>query len=243
MRPTLAREYWPDRSPIGQRIRGTTNDRYMEWMTVVGVVEDVRHASVLADPEPELYVSAIQRPNRASYTTLTIEAERDPAALAGAVRDAIRRVAPQVPADLETFDSIAARDIADRRFAMVLISGFALMALLLAAIGIYGVVSYTVGRRTREIGIRMALGAEPGRVMLGVQREMMIPVALGAVVGVVAAVLLSRLARGLLFGVDPLDVGTFAGVTLILLAVASVAAYLPARRSARVDPVEALAAE
>jgi predicted permease len=240
---SLASEYWPDESPIGQRIRGTTNDRYEEWMVVVGVVEDVRHSSILADPQPELYASAVQRPNRAAYTTLAIEVERDPAALAGAVREAIRRVAPQVPAELETYESIAARDIADRRFTMVLISGFALVALLLAAIGIYGVVSYTVGRRTREIGIRIALGAEPGRVVLGVQRDVMIPVALGAVVGVAASVFLSRVVRGLLFGVDPLDIGTFAAVTIVLLAVAAGAAYVPARRSARVDPVEALAAE
>ena len=241
----LAEEYWPGESPIGRRIRGTTNDRYMEWMTVVGVVENVRHSSILAEPDRELYVSGLQRPNRASYMTLTIESggARDAAALAGPVRDAIRRVAPQVPADIETFESIAARDLADRRFAMVLISGFAVIALLLAAIGIYGVVSYQVGRRTREIGIRIALGAEPGRVMRGVQMDMLLPVGIGAAAGVGGAIYLTRLIQSLLFGVDAVDPLTFAAVTLLLVGTAALATYIPARRSARVDPVVALAEE
>lgn len=239
----LAEEYWPAESPIGHRVRGTTNDRYQDWITVVGVVENVHHASVTAPVQPELYVSALQRPNRASYMTLTIETDGDPAALAGPVRRAVRDVAPQVPARLETFRHIAARDLAGRRFALVLLAGFALIALLLAALGIYGVVAYTVGRRTREIGIRIALGAEPRRVMRAVQKEMLVPVGGGAVVGVAGALLLSRVMGSMLFNVEPIDPATFAAVTLLLVGTAAFATWVPARRSTRVDPVEALAEE
>lgn len=240
---TLADEYWPGRSPIGRRVRGTTNDRYDDWLTVVGVVDDVHHESVLAPVRAELYVSGLQRPNRAAFMSLTVESAVEPAHLAGPLRHAIRRVAPQVPAELETFDHVAARDVADRRFALVVLGAFAVVALLLAAVGIYGVVSYSVGRRTREIGIRIALGAEPGRVMRSVQSQMLPPVAIGSAVGVAGAYYLSRFMGSMLVDVDPIDPSTFAAVTLLLILTAAFATWVPARRSTRVDPMEALAEE
>lgn len=239
----LAEEYWPGRSPLGRRIRGTTNDRYQNWMTVVGVVENIRHESVLAQPRGELYVSGIQRPNRASFMTLTIETEADPASLAEPVRAAIRGAAPQVPTDMETFAAVASRDLADRRFVLVIIGGFAGLALLLAGLGIYGVVAYSVSRRTREIGIRVALGAEPRQLRWRVQRETLRPVALGVAIGVAGAVALSRVVRGFLFGVQPIDPVTFALVAVLLVGIAITATWIPAQRSTRIDPVDALAAE
>lgn len=237
---TLAEAYWPGQSPIGRRVRGTTNDRYEDWITVVGVVDDIRHASILAAPQRELYVSAVQRPNRAGFMTLTVETDGDPAALVGSVRSAVRSVAPQVPTEMEPLADIAARDLAGRRFVLALLSGFALIALLLSALGIYGVVAYTVGRRYREIGIRIALGADPRRVMWSLQAQMLAPVGIGAVAGVVGAVLLTRFLASMLFNVDPLDPATFALVTAFLVGTAMLATWVPARRSTRIDPVEAL---
>ena len=241
---SLAQEYWPEASPIGRRIRGTTNDRYIhDWLTVVGVVEDIRHASVLATPQPELYVNAIQRPNRASVITLVIETSGPAAAVAPLVRETIARVAPETPVELTPYADIAARDTADRRFVLVVISVFAAIALLLSGVGIYGVVAYTVGRRTRELGIRVALGGDPGRVVRAVQSRTLVGAGAGIVVGALAALLLTRLLRGLLYDVQPLDLPTFLAAPVVLLGAAWLASWLPARRITRMDPLDALRSE
>ncbi|HKJ91689.1 MAG TPA: FtsX-like permease family protein, partial [Longimicrobiales bacterium] len=236
----MADRFWPGEDPIGKRLRGTTNDRYPDWLTVVGVVGDVRQRSLTADPRPELYVDAIQRPARAREMTFTLYAAGDPGLVAGPARAAMHQAAPEAAVTTATMRSIASRSVADRRFTLLLLGVFAAVALALAGAGIYGVVGYTVARRTREIGIRLALGAEPGRVLRMVQRGMLAAVGIGALVGIGAALGLTRLLSGLLYGVAPLDPATFVAVAFLVLAAAWLASYLPARRAAAVDPMRTM---
>ncbi|MEJ2184427.1 MAG: ABC transporter permease [Gemmatimonadota bacterium] len=237
---TLADRYWPGEDPIGKRLRGTTNDRYADWMTIVGVVGNVRHRSLTATPRAELYVDAVQRPARARDMTFTLHTAGDAAALAGPARALLRRAVPDAALTTATMRNIAARSVADRRFTLLVLGAFAAVALLLAGAGIYGVVGYTVARRTREIGVRLALGAEPSRVLRMVQGGMLVPAGVGAVMGLGAAFGLTRLLSGLLYGVAPLDPMTFAAVSILVLAAAWLASYVPARRAAAVDPVRAM---
>ncbi len=237
---TLAERYWPGQDPIGKRLRGTTNDRYKDWLTVVGVVGDVRHRSLTAQPRAELYVDAVQRPDRARDMTFTLHTTRDAGLLAGPVRGVLRQAAPEAAVTTATMRSIASRSVADRRFMLLVLGTFALTALLLAGAGIYGVVGYTVARRTREIGIRLALGARPARVLRMVQGGMLVAVAAGAVIGLAGALGLTRLLSGLLYGVAPLDPATFAAVSVVVLAAAWLASYVPARRAAAVDPARTM---
>jgi putative ABC transport system permease protein len=236
----LADRYWPGQDPIGKRLRGTTNDRYMDWLTVVGVVGNVHHRSLTATPRAELYVDAVQRPARAREMTFTLHTAGDAGMLAAPARTLLRRAAPEAAVATTTMRAVAAYSVADRRFTLLVLGAFAVVALLLAGAGIYGVVGYTVARRTREIGVRLALGAEPGRVLRMVQGGMLAPAAVGAAVGLAGAVGLTRLLSGLLYGVAPLDPATFGAVSVVVLAAAWLASYVPARRAAAVDPVRAM---
>jgi putative ABC transport system permease protein len=239
----LADRYWPGENPIGKRLRGTTNDRYPDWLTVVGVVGDVRHRSLTAQPRAELYVDAVQRPDRAREMTFTLSTTGDAGLLAGPARAALREAAPDAAVKMATMGSIVSRSVADRRFTLLLLGAFAVVALLLAGAGIYGVVGYTVTRRTREIGIRLALGAEPARVLRMVQRSMLVAAGVGAAIGLAGAVGLTRLLSGLLYGVTALDPATFAAVAAVVLGASWLASYLPARRATAVDPVRTMREE
>jgi putative ABC transport system permease protein len=209
----------------------------------VGVVGDVRHGALLEDPAPEIYVHYLQRPNRAQSAVITLRTSVPPSGVVGAARGRVRELDPDVPAEFATMSARVVESVADRRFTMLVLGAFAVVALLLAAVGIYGVVSYAVARRTREIGIRLALGATPGSVRGMVQRNAMRMTLGGVVVGIAGALFLSRVLQGLLYGVSPTDPATFAGVVVILTGVAWLASYLPARRTTRVDPIITMRAE
>jgi predicted permease len=243
---SMAEEFWPGQDPLGQRIGNLANDSWIygdRWLTIVGVVEDVRHGSLTAPAGPTLYVHYLQRPNRAFSAFATIRTGPPPETLTGPVRTQLQALDPQVPSSFATMAERVAGSVADRRFMLAILGLFAAVALLLAAVGIYGVVSYSVERRTREMGIRVALGAEPSGVLGLVVRESMRVVLVGIGVGIAGALALSRLMRGLLYQVSPVDPPTFWVVALLLGGIALLASYLPARRASRVDPVIALRSE
>jgi predicted permease len=245
---TLADRYWPGEDPLGKRIRNLSNDSWVygedRWLTVVGVVGDVRHGGPAAEPSPEVYVNYAQRPFRARYTTAVVRSGLPSATLVPIVRSRLKeRFGGTVPAEFQTMDAHVARAVGDRRFTMVVLGAFAAVALVLAAVGIYGVISYRVSQRTREIGVRIALGADPRQVRGMIVRNSMMMVGGGILAGAVCALLLTRVIRSFLFGVDATDPGTLAGVLLLLTGAALLACYLPARRATRVDPMVALRAE
>jgi predicted permease len=231
-----ARRFWPGRDPIGARI--TTGDT-TEYMTVVGVVADVRQENMAAKPYPQLYAVAAQNPGRAMY--LVLRTAGDPGALAGPVRRAVAALDPQLPVyGVTTMDDRVGRSVARPRVTASLVVLFGTMALALAAFGIYGVVAFSVAQRTRELGVRLAVGARPGDVVRLVVRQGMRPALGGVALGLVAAAASARLLAGLLYGVGAADPATFAGVALFLAGVAALAAWVPARRATRVSPLEAL---
>lgn len=242
----LADKVWPGESPIGKRVRNLANDSWIypdRWITIVGVVDNVRHGGLLEETAPEIYVHYLQRPDRAQSSVITLRTSVPPSSVVGAARTRIRQLDPDVPAEFATMSARVVESVADRRFTMLVLGAFATVALLLAAVGIYGVVSYTVARRTREIGIRLALGAEPRSVRGLVQRSAMRMTLGGVAVGIAGAFLLSRVLQGLLYGVSPTDPATFAGVVVVLTGVAWLASYIPARRTTRVDPMITMRAE
>jgi predicted permease len=234
----MVRRFWPNGDPVGARISvdGTT------WATVIGIVRDTRQEELGGKPYAQLYFPAVQAPSRQSY--LVVRAAGDPAALTGAVRTAVGALDPELPVfDVQTMGERLARNVARPRMTAMLVSVFGVVALALAAIGIYGVISYSVTERTRELGVRMALGAGATDVVRLVVRQGTAPVVVGLAVGLVVAWASSRVLASLLFGIGTSDPVTFALATLFLGAVALLAAYLPARRATRVDPLAALRAE
>jgi len=238
---TLARRYWPNADPIGKRIKrgGAPN---AEWMTVVGVVPNVKHRSLTETPDLWLYEPFGQVTNWGNY--LVVRAGGDPANLISAIRSEVAAIDPTIPLfDVQTMEQLIDRSLATRRLTNALLAGFALTALLLAAIGIYGVMSVSVGSRIREFGVRLALGAQGRDVVRLVVGEGMLLVAIGTILGLVGALSLKHVLSGLLFGVGVLDPVTLAVVPLILAAAAVTACYLPARRATRADPMAALRAE
>ena len=238
----MARQAFPGEDPLGKRITlGDVADA-SSWMTIVGVVGNIAQAGVTAKPYSQLYASIMQSPSRVVYVSLRTDGA--PARLVPAVRRMMREVAPDlVVNDVETLESLVARDIARPRLSVWLLGSFAAVALVLAAIGIYGVMSYTVAQRTREIGVRMALGADPAGVERLVVRQGMQPALIGVAVGLAGALAASRLIASLLYGVSALDPVTFALVPLFLATIALLATYLPARRATRVSPTVALQSE
>lgn len=233
---TMARTFWPGADPVGKRFKEIWLD---EWTTVVGVVSDVRSYGLAGDAEPEAYRPFWQLP--ASEMSLVVRTTNDPLALVPLLRATVDDIDADVPlSELRTTAQIVASSVAEPRFTMLLLAGFATTALLLAAVGIYGVVSYTVGRRTRELGLRVALGAQGTELLRMILRQALRLAALGAVIGVAMALALTRFLRSLLFDVSATDTVTLVAVPLLLVGVALVAAYLPARRATRVDPMLAL---
>lgn len=235
---------WPGDDAIGKRMTAGGMDNYFDeekWATVIGVVGDMRQRDLARPPDPTYYFAYTQRPFRARSMTAVVRPEgviRPD--LGPTVRDLALSLDSEVPVELSTIETRVSRVLAERRFTLVVLGGFAALALLLAAIGIYGVVAYTVALRTREIGIRIALGAEPSSVSRLIQKDTLTDVAIGGVVGVVLAFGLTRVMQSLLYEVSPTDPVTFMGVVLALAAVAWLAAYVPALRSTRIDPVRTM---
>ncbi|MCM3870998.1 MAG: ABC transporter permease [Pyrinomonadaceae bacterium] len=236
----LVRQYFPGEDPLGKRIRWASGPP-TRWMTIVGVVGDVKHFGLDLPEQPAFYTPYAQAAPWKRWMMVVARTQSDPAAMANAVKDQIWRVDSQLPlTKIQTMEEVAAASFAARRFNMLLLAIFAGLALALAAVGIYGVMSYAVTQRTQEIGIRMALGAQAGDVLKLIVRNGMILTLIGTVVGLAGAFALTRLMATMLFGVTPTDVGTFATVSLVLIVVAFLACYLPARRATKVDPIIAL---
>ena len=247
---SMAESYWPQEDPIGKAViasRGiveeTPEGRHLRFekqrLEIVGVVGNVRHIAIDAAPRPELFFPHSQRPSR--EMTLILRTAADPASLIPAAKEEIWRIDPDQPVtNIKTMDEWISLDIAPRRFVLLLIGSFALLAVTLAACGIYGVISYSVEQRTQEIGVRMALGAQRGNLLWLAIRQNTLWLAVGIAIGTAGAVVLTRLLDRYLYEVTPTDPATFVLVGLTLAAVALAANAIPARRVSRIDPMEAL---
>jgi predicted permease len=240
----MAARFWPGQDPIGKRFKAKSMEwRDTPWLTVVGVVGNVRHWGLEQEAPVEHYVLYRQRPERAAEMAVVVRGTGDPRQLMRAVRERVREADRDVPVDLGTLTARVDRSLAERRFVMGVLVAFGALALALAAVGVYGVLSFTVAQRTREIAVRMALGAHRPRVLALVVGHVLRVSVISALVGVVAARAVSRLMSAMLFEVSPADPRTYAAVTVVLLATALIAAYVPARRAAAVDPMVALRSE
>jgi putative ABC transport system permease protein len=235
----LARTHWPGTSPIGRRIR---QSRTGPWMTIVGVVSDVRHFGPAVPPRPEFYQPYTQ--NSMSFMAVVVRTSVDPLRVVPAARAAIREMDPAQPiSGVSTMEAHLRRSVSEPRFMSTLVAAFAALAGLLAALGIYATLAFAVAQRTREIGIRMALGAQRGRVVGLVLRRGVIIACTGTTIGLIAAVALTRVLARMLYGVSPTDLPTYAAVTVSFGLLALIACALPALAATRVDPIRTLRAE
>lgn len=236
---SMARTYWPNGDPIGKRLkRGDANSK-APWLTIVGVVKTVKHYALDTDSRVALYTPHLQ--SGAGSLAVVVRTGADPASLAASIIREARAVDPNLPLyDVKPMGQWLSESLARRRFAMLMLGLFAVVAMLLAGVGIYGVMSYTVAQRTREIGIRVALGAQTRDVLKLVVRQGMSLTGIGVGIGLVAAIVATRLMASLLFGVGATDPVTFIAIALLLAVVALLACYLPARRATKVDPMIAL---
>lgn len=236
----LAKKYWPNEDALGKRITfDDTRKPDPKWLTIVGISRSIRHRGLDVDPQPEYYLPLAQRAQ--SSMILTVRSAQDPRSLTSAVRREIQSIDPDQPiANVRTLEAVTADSIAPRRLSVVLLGAFAGIALLLAGVGIYGVISYLVVQRTHEIGVRMALGAQRGDVLRLVVGHAAKLVGIGTAIGLVLALLSTRTLSALLYSVGAFDATTFIFVTVALAAVALLASYIPALRATRADPMIAL---
>jgi predicted permease len=242
-----ARLYWPGESPLGRRISYVSGDLEPEWLTIVGVVKNTRVDGALEELEPQIFVSRAQMPRNFVGRTMAIVARAtgdDALSIAAAVNATVRAADPALPPlGGRLIEDYVSQSVGQPRFASQLVTFFAVVALVLGALGIHGVLSYVVAQRTGELGVRLALGARPAELLRLVVGQGMWLAGIGVAIGVVAALAGARVLRGLLFGVAPTDPLSFA-ITIAVLGVAAfVACYGPARRAARIDPMAALRAE
>jgi putative ABC transport system permease protein len=237
---SLVDEKWPNQNPIGQTVEFGNMDGDPRLLTIVGVVGDMHDKSLESAPRPTIYVDYRQRPTAAQRFTIVMLAPGKPDTVFSAAREIARSLDPDVPPRFSTFSNIFAASLGARRFSLLLVGIFSATALLLAMVGIYGVTAYTVAQRTREIGVRLALGASRGTVLGMVLKQGAVTGALGVGTGILGSLTLTRLLQSQLFGVSATDPATFAGVALILILVSLVACWIPGRRAARVDPMVAL---
>ena len=240
---TMAREYWPNGDAVGRRFKLGDPAEDTPWFTIVGIVGDVRQMGIDVAVKGEMYLPYGQVAPYDFYAPrdLVLRTNGDPFSVVGAVRQAIRAVDPDQPvSNVATMEEVLGREASQRRLGMILLTAFAVLALLLASLGIYGVLAYFVTQHRNEIGVRLALGATPARILLLVLQKGMKLTLVGVVIGLVASFALTRLMTSLLFGVNAVDPLTFVAVPLLLAVVALFACWIPARRAARVDPMVAL---
>ena len=237
---SVARQSWANQDPIGHTIEFGNMDGDLRLLTIVGVVGEVRKHSLEKEPRPTVYVNYRQRPRSINQFDVVIRTSSDPAAIFNALRGSLNQIDPTVPPRLHTFDQIFSESVNRRRFNLLLVGVFALTALLLAIAGVFGVLAYSVAQRTREIGVRIALGATPVNILTMVLVQGLVTIAIGTAIGLVGSFLLTRTMRSLLFQVSPNDPITIIGVALLLILIATLASYLSARRATRVDPIVAL---
>jgi len=232
----LARRYWPGGEALGKRIE-TSGDQ--QWMTIVGIVSGVNTNDLAEEKQPHLYRLMAQNP--AARAVLAIRASGSPTAALPTIRDAIKQLDPDLPIyQVRSMTEIVGQSLTTQRLMNLLLTAFAVLAMLLAAVGIYGTMSVYVGSRTKEFGIRLALGAQPNALLLSVLRQGLLLTIAGVAVGIAGALALTQTIKSLLFEVSATDPLVFAGIPMLLVIVALLACYVPARRSARVDPLIAL---
>ena len=238
-----AKRYWPNEEPIGKRLKTGATASDVPWRTVIGVVKDVRQNDFIAEPKMQMYFSYRQVKDLVA-NALVVRTSVDPLSLAAPVRNTIWAVDKDQPvANIDSMEHIVAGAVARQRFSMLLLAVFVGLALVLAAVGIYGVMSYSVAQQTREIGIRIALGAQRGDVLRMTVKEGLKLVGVGLLIGLVSAFVLTRVMESLLFGISATDPVTFGIICVVLLIVATLASYIPALRAATVDPMVALRAQ
>ena len=235
---SLARERWPGRDPIGQTIEFGNMDGDLRLLTIVGVVGDVHEYGLEAPPRPTVYVNLFQRPR--SAMTITMLSDANTQFVASAARGILRDQNPEIPVRFRTFSQVYSASLGSRRFNLIVISFFGIVALLLAVAGVFGVMAYSVTRRTREIGVRVALGATSGDVLRMILKQALRTILMGVGIGLACALALTRALESLLFSVTPTDPLTFAAAISVLVATALLACYIPARRASSVDPIIAL---
>ncbi|HLJ45185.1 MAG TPA: ABC transporter permease [Bryobacteraceae bacterium] len=243
----MARAYWPGQDALGKRFKwGTEDDNERPWLAIVGIVADVKQEALSATAEPMAYLPYPQMPKTSIEANgrtmlLAVRTAGEPSAVTSSIRQAVNSLDAELPLyAIRDMVAVVDRSVAPQRFNMQLLAAFAALAVLLAALGIYGVMSYSVSQYTQEIGIRMALGAVAGDVVRMILRQGMTLVLAGIAVGLAGALAITRVMASLLFGVKPADPVTFAGVSVLLAGAALLATWLPARRATRVDPIEAL---
>ena len=244
---SAARLYWPNEDPVGKRIlSGFDQD---QWSTIIGVVGNVKHAGLDAETNPETYYHFLQIPPEAvgvaeATMALAIRTNMAPEAMISAVRNEVHALDPGQPVfDVRTMEDVVNGSVAQPRFRTLLLSVFAGLALLLAAVGLYGVMAYSVTQRSNELGVRMALGAEPGQILKLVVGHALVLAAIGLAIGLTLALLCARLMSGLLFGIGATDLASFGISCLVVLSVAALASFVPALRATRIHPIAALRAE
>jgi hypothetical protein len=240
--PGIVTALWPGENPIGKTIR--TSYLSDQWLTVTGVVAEASSWAMTKGSQNEIFVPVAQQPQRArNLLIIVVRTEGNTRALVPLIRARLRVTVPTIPATLDTMDDRIAQSAAERRFAMIALGVFAAIALILAGLGIYGVLSYSVRARTHEIGVRIALGASPLAVQLGVLRGAALVAVAGVLVGLVGSVFATAYVKSLLYQVTRFDMTAYSGAALFLVITALIGAYLPARRSSRVDPLIALRGE
>ena len=236
---SLAQTYWPNQDPIGRRVHQGDRMANVPWVTVIGVVRHVRNRTLEARSRTEVYYPQAQRPSRSM--ALTVLTAGNPMDLATTIQKEVSGLDPELPVyRVRTMAEVMGESVARRRVALVLLAAFAGLALLLASVGIYGVMSYLANQRQREIGLRIALGSRRGQVLQLMIGQGMRTIAIGLLIGILPALALTRLMSGLLFGVRPADPLALGGAAVLLLAVALVATFIPARRASNVNPMVAL---
>lgn len=241
-----ARTYWPGQDPIGKRMSYMSDD----WRMVIGVVDDVKDGSIKSPASPHAYTpylaetnALLEAPEFDELRTLhlALRTAVDPALTFASVRSTVSTIDPEIAVDhLQTMDTMVSDSVAPERFNLALVVLFAILAIFLAAVGVYGVLSYSISQRTREFGVRIALGAQPGRVLSMAISEGMKLALLGILIGLVCGFVMTRLMSSLLFGVTARDPITFVAVGVLVVLVSLTACYIPARRAMRVDPIVAL---
>ncbi len=236
---TMAKKYWPNEDAVGRRFRFNDDRR---WIQIVGIVGDVRQMGLNEPPRQEMYFPYWQaEQNWMVPRDLAIRTSVEPSSLVGAVKQAVASIDRDQPiSDIKTMDQWLDEEVASRHVQTILLGSFAALALILACVGIYGVLAYVVTQRTQEIGVRVALGADSGNIFLAVARQGMGLTAIGIALGLAASLVLSRLLANLLYDVKPADPTTYLAAASVFALVALLACYIPARRAARVDPLVAL---
>ena len=235
---SLARARWPGQDPIGHTIEFGGMDGDLRLLTIVGIVGDVHEYGLDAPPRPTVYVDLFQRPR--SAITVTILSDADTQLVTSAAREILQEFKPEIPARFRIFSQVYSASLGSRRFNVILVGFFGIVALLLATTGVFGVMAYSVSRRTHDIGVRVALGARYRDVLKMILGQGLRTILIGVSVGLGGSLALTRTVESLLFGVTPTDPLTFGGVTLLLVGTALLACYIPARRAAKVDPMVAL---